>query len=273
MKICRDVRGTYMKEQEIVYAINFADENFEKARKWNTKTAYKHGADIVCEYKLQDIDEEFYKKNKSILQQKRGCGYWLWKPYFIYKTLLNANDNDWIVYADSGLYYRRNIKSYIVEIERDNIEFLTCITKFIEKAFTKMDVFVDLNCNTQEYTDSKQMAGGAIIVKNTPQNRKIIKEWLDNAQNYHWITDEPNRNNSSNYPEFIEHRHDQSLFSLLCKKYNIAYREDLFLDMAYPNKSRALLVYHHSNSRNIFEAYISTIGRVIKLICESLKQR
>jgi len=39
--------------------------------------------DEYYNYGPNDIDNEFKKKNIEILSQKRGNGYWLWKPYFI----------------------------------------------------------------------------------------------------------------------------------------------------------------------------------------------
>lgn len=246
-----------------IHVINFASDGYEPARRLNTKTAYKKGGDIVHEYTIHDIDREFAEKNKLILQQKRGCGYWLWKPYFIYKVLLSADENDWIVYSDSGMYYRRDMKQYIKQLERKDISFITCITKFIEKAYTKRDVFIELNCDTEKYTDSKQKAGGAMFIKNTTVNQKVVKEWLDNAQNYHWITDEASE--FPNYEEFVDHRHDQSLFSLLSKKHNIAYDKYLFLDMAVPFKKNAVLVLHHSKCGNFITAYMATLKRVLIL--------
>jgi hypothetical protein len=37
---------------------------------------------------------EYYKKNKFILDQERGGGFWCWKPYVIYETLNKLNNND-----------------------------------------------------------------------------------------------------------------------------------------------------------------------------------
>ena len=44
--------------------------------------------------KNKDIDPEFYAKNKFILNQPRGAGYWLWKHYIIKDALSRVNDGD-----------------------------------------------------------------------------------------------------------------------------------------------------------------------------------
>lgn len=255
----------------MIYVLNFANEAYEKARKLNTKTAYKFGADKVFEYSFNEIDRDFYKKNKDILGKKRGCGYWLWKPYFIYKTLMQSEENDWVVYADSGMYYRKSIKSYIENLVQNDIDFISRTTKFKEKQYTKRDVFIEMGCDNFDYTESLQRAAGAMVIKNTSENRKIVAEWLKCAQNTHWITDEANCF-EENYKEFVDHRHDQSIFSLICKKYDVPCNKNLFMDMIFINKRNALLTYHHTIYGNYIMAYYGTIKRVIGMMWDIVRR-
>mgnify|MGYP001244360140 CR=1 FL=1 len=69
--------------------INYADKQYEPARKWNTLTGrYIARFDKVYEYTPNDIDQSFAKLHHDILSQKRGNGLWLWKPYFVNKLCL-----------------------------------------------------------------------------------------------------------------------------------------------------------------------------------------
>ena len=65
--------------------------------------------------------------------------------------------------------------------------------------------------------DPGQMWAGAQIMVNTETNRAFITEWLYlmTRDGYHFVTDAPSR--IPNQPDFREHRHDQSVFSLLSK--------------------------------------------------------
>lgn len=57
--------------------------------------------DKIITYTDADLPEEIC--NHSLMQYKRGGGYWLWKPYFILKTLLEvAQEGDIVVYSDAG---------------------------------------------------------------------------------------------------------------------------------------------------------------------------
>ena len=69
----------------MILGINYANDNFRKAQRLNTKTAYKNGVDKVIEYRPTDIDESFKEKNSSIWCAKRGAGYWILKPNIIAK--------------------------------------------------------------------------------------------------------------------------------------------------------------------------------------------
>jgi hypothetical protein len=60
---------------------------------------------------------------------------------------------------------------------------------------------------------------GALIVKKTENTIRYIQEWLDMCCIYEDITDSKSKIKNSNL--FREHRHDQSLLSIIIHKYNI----------------------------------------------------
>jgi hypothetical protein len=63
--------------------------------------------------------------------------------------------------------------------------------------------------------DSGQLWAGAFVIRKTDENVKLIEKWLEIASLYWTIDDSPST--EPNYPGFREHRHDQSIFSLLAK--------------------------------------------------------
>ena len=96
----------------------------------------------------------------------------------------------------------------------------------IEKNWSKRDSFVLMDCDSKKYTDTKQREGGFVLIKKTKKTEEVISQWLEYAQEARIITDEPNTCGKNNYSGFIENRHDQTIFSLLTKKYGyIAYRD------------------------------------------------
>jgi len=77
-----------MKKPEKVSLINYANSKFTLHQKDCSKSAMTIGGfDKVFSYSPKDIEIDFFEKNSKILEQKRGNGYWLWKPYFIKRAL------------------------------------------------------------------------------------------------------------------------------------------------------------------------------------------
>ena len=70
-----------------------------------------------------------------------------------------------------------------------------------------------------DFLNSNQVEGGCLIIKNNKDSREFIKNWL-----YFCIYDNHSLLNDvidNEYEDFIEHRHDQSLLSILSKKTDI----------------------------------------------------
>ncbi len=211
----------------MIVAINYADLKFKKAQKFNKATAIHKGkVDEVVSYSPQDIDTLFHDKNSSILKQKRGNGYWLWKPYFIERTLEGLREGDYLVYLDSGAFYIRDVRYLIRQMEKDSQDIMAFELPFKEKRYTKRDVFVAMGCDEAKYTDTNQRMATMIVFKKSGQSMQFVKEWLYYCQYEDIITDAPNHLGGDNYREFADHRHDQSIFSVLSKKYDMkAYRD------------------------------------------------
>ena len=58
---------------------------------------------------------DFYLENKIILDKTRGNGYWLWKPFIILETLKKMDDNDVLLYLDSGDIFTDGVVGFLKE--------------------------------------------------------------------------------------------------------------------------------------------------------------
>lgn len=211
----------------MIVAINYADKKYRKAQKFNSYTAIDKGkVDKVFSYSEKDIDTDFKHKNYAILSQKRGNGYWLWKPYIILRSLEQVKEGDFIVYLDSGAFYINDVRILIREMENDNQSIMSFEIPFKESWYTKRDTFIALGCDTEEFTSTNQRMATMIIFKKNEFTVDFVKEWITFGEQEHIITDKKNVLGKNNYRGFREHRHDQSIFSLLAKKYKLkSYRD------------------------------------------------
>jgi len=198
--------------------INFADENFRSKQKANSFTGkYIGGFDKIYEYSPSDIDDEFIKANKNIFDQKRGFGYWLWKPYIILKVLEQHNEGDYIFYCDSGAFFINSINHLIKAMDAQSMDVMLFETPLIECQWTNQYLFDALNLNEDKYRLSNQILATYMLVKKSESSISFIKEYLTLCSNEDYLTDKHKSENKI----AIDHRHDQSILSLLAKSRNI----------------------------------------------------
>ena len=74
--------------------------------------------------------------------------------------------------------------------------------------------------NNNNVINAQEIAGGVFLIKKCEQSIRLIKEWQKIIYTrFDLISDTPSV--SPNLSGFIENRHDQTIWTLLCLKYNI----------------------------------------------------
>jgi hypothetical protein len=180
---------------------------------------------------LKSNDEFWGKHSEFIKNNKRGYGYWLWKPYIIKKTMEKMKDGDVLLYADCGCEInikRREELLNDIKMVKDKY-IIGSRTKHIEKKWNKMDLLVKLNANNDKYMNTIQNQAGVNLFLICDKTRDLVNEWYEICCDYHLIDDSPSI--LPNTEDFIEHRHDQSVFSLLTKKYNIDIEKEISVEI------------------------------------------
>jgi hypothetical protein len=171
------------------------------------------------------INKDYYFNHRDILTSNRGAGYWLWKPYLINKVLSTLEYNDILMYCDSSISQVASLDSVLSLLkERDIITFIVNDGNGDEREVCKRDALILLDCD-REYIWQKPLSGqlGAsyIFLRKTKKTVEVVKEWLEYCEDERIISDKENVLGKPNYPMFVDHRHDQAVLSLLCKKHNI----------------------------------------------------
>jgi len=208
--------------------VTFGNGLFEKQRQKLVKQAIDTGwFDNVIE-ETPDTIYDFYSQHKSFIDRnKRGFGYWIWKPYILLKQLQKMNDGDFLFYADSGatiLPHRKyRLDEYIDILNSTDKPVLTLgVQIYTERMFQKMSVLKEFSIDgkklfeNEDFLNSDQIESGIIMCKKTDYTIQFMEKWLSMVlqDNYKFVTD-------SDFEEqlegFIEHRHDQSLLSILLK--------------------------------------------------------
>ena len=183
--------------------------------------------DEIVPFTEKDLqgDVEFWNKHGNFIENnKRGYGYWLWKPFLIKKELDKLNENDILIYCDCGCEINSNgkprLREYIdllnhTENEYGLISFELEMPNCVERKWTKRKIFEYFDC-TEIMKDSAQCVGGTQIIKKNKHSTDIINNWYNIACNYDLLNDMRSDNEDC---QFVENRHDQSIYSMLAKKY------------------------------------------------------
>jgi len=205
-----------------VYLISYADgpEVYFKNQNALAASALNKGIDFILNYRRSHLDPQFVKQYASILNQKIGAGYWLWKPWIILKTLETIPENEILIYADSGLIFRNPITPLIeLANQHDIILFEYDPKKYWGKPIniTKREIFIELDCDTEKCHTGSHVWAGLLVLRNTKKSRDFIKNWLNTCCNEKLLTDvfDPH---VQQHAAFFVHYHDESILNTLYNK-------------------------------------------------------
>ena len=208
----------HLNLQKIKY-INYADHNYHNEQKINSLFARKYCTDMITEYSPFNIDKDFKSIHSNCLSIKKGGGLWLWKPYIILKELKELDDNDILMYIDSGAKVTKDIQPLIKYMNTNNLNMYSGeMINQVEIKWSKKELLHELDMDKNIHLLTPQRIGGFHIIRKNEFTLKFYQDYLDTCKQFNLINDTIS---NEEHIDFIEHRHDQSIFSLLCKKYDV----------------------------------------------------
>lgn len=212
---------------------SFATENLTNQRDRLCNSALNVGFSEVRRWSPSDYaNTAFAEKNKHILSQSRGAGYWLWKPYLILQELKTLSPGDLLVYCDAG---RESYYSYEFKQFPDK---LAALARSHQKGFllgpalyqhgslskwTKRDCLILLGMDDKETIIKPTIQATWSFWTPIDEAIGFLEKWIEYASDERCLTDISNRLGMENYDDFVAHRHDQSILTLLAYKYQAQY--------------------------------------------------
>ena len=225
-----------MKSKIYLCAFASPDLFLSKSRFYNQAKSLNFYEGIKI-YKKKELSNKTLNTIEGYLskENRRGYGYWIWKPEIILNFLTQIPENSILQYSDIGCHFNRkginklffyqemcdenNILSFRYsdpEIKKLNFVY----PNNLEHQYTKADLMKYFNLeSTNDHMNTPQLLSGIFFIKKNSKNIEFLKQWLKIFESMSLIDDSDSV--SKNHKNFIEHRHDQSAFSLLCKLNNI----------------------------------------------------
>lgn len=204
-----------------ITVVNFGDEKFRLQQRYcSLSSRYLGHADSVISYGPGDI-RDYLDRYPEFGKYKKGFGNYFWKPYIIQKGLESVAEGDYLIYIDSGSFVLKDLRKLCRYLEQIKKDILVFESPLISKQWTKMDAFLLLNADTEEILNSNQLLAGYIVIKNTKEARLFIENYRKTCTDERIVSDMDNVMGSENFSDFIEHRHDQSVLTILARNSEI----------------------------------------------------
>ena len=198
-----------------VVVCTFATPEYAGSAELLRHTALRAGqADKAVVYTPADT-AEYYKDYPELLRgETRGYGWWSWKAWCVSKTLRATDPGDVVVWCDAAMLVVGSIRS-MAEATKDILLFRLgdWTTKdYRNSAWTKRDTFALMGRNTDAHKAGIQMNAAVQVYRHTPTALDFVETYLGWCCQKEVIDD---AKVLQNYPEFQDHRHDQSILSIL----------------------------------------------------------
>jgi hypothetical protein len=267
-----------------VYLSSFASSDLSRSAKRFKKQAEKMKIyDEILIFNENNLDKDFGEYVKSLIKngKYKGYGYWVWQSYFHRLVFSNMQQDDIYHWCDIGCHFNINgvnrLKEYIKIVTNsesgllgfdyskpkllsnfDNFTF----PEYFENQYTKGDLikYFNLNCE-DKIIQSPQIWGGSFFLRKSETSKKILNEHYNLSRNrFDLIDDDINKFKEKSCTGYIQHRHPQSVLSILFKIYECdlisAYESEWALDQngkrTFDHLKNYPIIAKRDKKKNIF---------------------
>jgi hypothetical protein len=185
---------------------------------------FESASPYLFDCRLYDNDwiknSEYYEPHKRVLSEP-SFG-WMFKPLCIYDVMKDCDDGDVVIWCDSNHIFISDPEPIIKIARMHQIFTHGHVQYYLNNQWTHKDMFVRMGCDELRYWKSHHVQVNILAFLVNDFTRMFVKEWFDYAGDYETMIE----NKMENLPGFSEHRHEQSIFSILIKKYDVPYCDD-----------------------------------------------
>jgi len=180
---------------------------------------------ITCVTDLQDseLTQALHEVHGKFIQRNpRGNGYWIWKPFLSLELLKNLPKGHILAYLDSGCELSiigHSIWNHFVRQAAQHGSLFFSLP-YIEAEWTKQETLSAMGLSG-EHLESMQIQATWFMLRVDDESLELLGRWHEFCQKDDYALLIDTRNATIQSPMFHEHRHDQSILSILVKQRNI----------------------------------------------------
>ena len=207
------------------YFFSYGDDKYRNSKirieqEANNSKLFDH----INIYGREHLDDEFMQKTRPYVDIPRGGGFWTWKSLFLKKTFDVMKEGDYCVYADAGCTINphgiERFNQYKKMLEEDSSGILSFrMDGLDEEQYTTEEIFKYFGVeNDKALRTSGQIMATILVMRKCAESINLVNDYYNLALNHTHLFSDVN-NFSGNCERFIDNRHDQSVLSVLRKKY------------------------------------------------------
>jgi len=174
---------------------------------------------LIDEKELHAVADRYGIDKSQLSVKYRGFGYWQWKPLLIYH-FLQQRKFDKIIYIDAGCDVEpSSFKTFVTWFSGCKYGLLLTRTGHSIESYTKPSVIKALGNKEYKYSLIEMMQAGVIFLKTKAAIAEVFEEaFMLIKSRRHDLYDDSEIEEYKHKNDFIDHRHDQSVLSLLILK-------------------------------------------------------
>jgi hypothetical protein len=226
-------------QDKLFHVASFADARMApSARRFGRQIKSIPQVDRLFIFSESDLSPQFCAETRGIIRRGvRGFGYWAWKPEVILMALKEIEYGEILCYSDIGNHVQPGCDNHLNRYLSPLMDGRTELVAFshdkqllvedgieaydppdlAEYRYTKADMLTFWGVlGSIRHTHTPQYAAGLIFIKKSDWTVGLIEQWKRDVIAHPEIFDD-SASRTPNHPDFVDHRHDQSYFSLLCK--------------------------------------------------------
>lgn len=201
--------------------LSYATAGYRQAARYLVRSTRKYGLQTRLYGPTHPAVADLHRRYPAIMGARRGAGYWLWKPFITLDAMNSVPDGTAVFYTDVALTFIADPAPLLALADEHPVCLFRTPPQADTSVWTKRDCFVELDADTPEFWGLQQLTAGLQLYRAGPQARAFLEKLCAAMANETALTDLPNRHGLPDLPGFRDHRHDQSILTILAHKEGI----------------------------------------------------
>jgi len=181
------------------------------------KSAEKYNLDGCWGYTADWLMNLPWSENTLKVLSRPSYG-WAFKSICVYDALSMVDEGDQVLWVDSNDILT-NDPQILFDFSQEHGIYSHDHTPGFHatKFWTHRDMFINMGCDEEKYWEIPQLQVNIMAFCKSPRVMEFVGEWVNHSTTYETMI----QNIQPNLMGFREHRHEQSVFTILMTKYNI----------------------------------------------------